>query len=170
MSQKCVSKISKLFVVGFPLRMMYYSVVTQAYMEKEIQSSPNRSRIYDLPRGKYNHCIVHPLYQAESKFTTIMKGLMPVFVHFWLHLVVLAQVHRSFCMWPWIPFIYNIFSQNLHFSKDVLDPWWPCDGLGCYQWNVTILGPMLFTAWIKLSTLWTILEMETRGKCSLMNH
>ena len=29
--------------------MMYYSVVTQAYSEKEIPSSPNRSRTYDLP-------------------------------------------------------------------------------------------------------------------------
>ena len=31
------------------MRMMYYSVMTQAYSEKEIPSSPNRSRIYDLP-------------------------------------------------------------------------------------------------------------------------
>ena len=29
--------------------MMYYSVMTQAYSEKEIPSSPNRSRTYDLP-------------------------------------------------------------------------------------------------------------------------
>ena len=29
--------------------MMYYSVLTQAYSEKEIPSSPNRSRTYDLP-------------------------------------------------------------------------------------------------------------------------
>ena len=29
--------------------MMYYSVMTQAYSEKEITSSPNRSRTYDLP-------------------------------------------------------------------------------------------------------------------------
>ena len=29
--------------------MMYYSVITQAYSEKEIPSSPNRSRTYDLP-------------------------------------------------------------------------------------------------------------------------
>ena len=29
--------------------MMYYSVMTQAYLEKEIPSSPNRSRTYDLP-------------------------------------------------------------------------------------------------------------------------
>ena len=28
---------------------MYYSVMTQAYSEKEITSSPNRSRTYDLP-------------------------------------------------------------------------------------------------------------------------
>ena len=28
---------------------MYYSVMTQAYSEKEIPSSPNRSRTYDLP-------------------------------------------------------------------------------------------------------------------------
>ena len=31
------------------MRMMYYSVMTQAYSEKEIPSSPNRSRNYDLP-------------------------------------------------------------------------------------------------------------------------
>ena len=31
------------------LRMMCYSVMTQAYSEKEIPSSPNRSRTYDLP-------------------------------------------------------------------------------------------------------------------------
>ena len=31
------------------LRMMCYSVLTQAYSEKEIPSSPNRSRTYDLP-------------------------------------------------------------------------------------------------------------------------
>ena len=29
--------------------MMCYSVMTQANSEKEIQSSPNRSRTYDLP-------------------------------------------------------------------------------------------------------------------------
>ena len=29
--------------------MMYYSVMTQAYLEKEIRSSPNRRRNYDLP-------------------------------------------------------------------------------------------------------------------------
>ena len=29
--------------------MMYYSVMTQTYSEKEIPSSPNRSRTYDLP-------------------------------------------------------------------------------------------------------------------------
>ena len=29
--------------------MMCYSVMTQAYSEKEIPSSPNRSRTYDLP-------------------------------------------------------------------------------------------------------------------------
>ena len=28
---------------------MYYSVMTQAYLEKELPSSPNRSRTYDLP-------------------------------------------------------------------------------------------------------------------------
>ena len=33
----------------FYLRMMCYSVMTQAYSEKEIPSSPNRSRTYDLP-------------------------------------------------------------------------------------------------------------------------
>ena len=31
------------------MRMMCYSVMTQAYSEKEIRSSPNRSRTYDLP-------------------------------------------------------------------------------------------------------------------------
>ena len=31
------------------MRMMYYSAMTQAYSEKEIPSSPNRSRTYDLP-------------------------------------------------------------------------------------------------------------------------
>ena len=31
------------------LRMMCYSVMTQAYSGKEIPSSPNRSRTYDLP-------------------------------------------------------------------------------------------------------------------------
>ena len=31
------------------MRMMYYSVMTQAYSEKEIPSSLNRSRTYDLP-------------------------------------------------------------------------------------------------------------------------
>ena len=31
------------------MRMMYYSVMTQAYSEKEIPSSPNRSRTYNLP-------------------------------------------------------------------------------------------------------------------------
>ena len=31
------------------MRMMCYSVMTQAYSEKEIPSSPNRSRTYDLP-------------------------------------------------------------------------------------------------------------------------
>ena len=31
------------------VRMMCYSVMTQAYSEKEIPSSPNRSRTYDLP-------------------------------------------------------------------------------------------------------------------------
>ena len=29
--------------------MMYYSVMTQTYSEKEIPSSPNRSRTFDLP-------------------------------------------------------------------------------------------------------------------------
>ena len=29
--------------------MMYYSVMTQAYSEKEIPSSPTRSRTFDLP-------------------------------------------------------------------------------------------------------------------------
>ena len=29
--------------------MMCYSVMTQAYSEKEIPSSPNRSRTYDIP-------------------------------------------------------------------------------------------------------------------------
>ena len=29
--------------------MMYYSVMTQVNLEKEIPSSPNRSRTYDLP-------------------------------------------------------------------------------------------------------------------------
>ena len=29
--------------------MMRYSVMTQAYSEKEIQSSPNRNRTYDRP-------------------------------------------------------------------------------------------------------------------------
>ena len=31
------------------MRMMRYSVMTQAYLEKEIRSSPNRSQTYDLP-------------------------------------------------------------------------------------------------------------------------
>ena len=31
------------------IRMTCYSVMTQAYSEKEIPSSPNRSRTYDLP-------------------------------------------------------------------------------------------------------------------------
>ena len=31
------------------VRMMYYSVMTQANSEKEIPSSPNKSRTYDLP-------------------------------------------------------------------------------------------------------------------------
>ena len=31
------------------MRMMCYSVMTQAYSEKEVPSSPNRSRTYDLP-------------------------------------------------------------------------------------------------------------------------
>ena len=31
------------------MRMMCYSVMTQAYSENEIPSSPNRSRTYDLP-------------------------------------------------------------------------------------------------------------------------
>ena len=31
------------------LRMVYYSVMTQAYSEKEIPNSPNRSPTYDLP-------------------------------------------------------------------------------------------------------------------------
>ena len=31
------------------MRMMCYSVMTQAYSEKEFPSSPNRSRTYDLP-------------------------------------------------------------------------------------------------------------------------
>ena len=31
------------------MRMMCYSVMTQAYSEKEIPSSPNRSGTYDLP-------------------------------------------------------------------------------------------------------------------------
>ena len=31
------------------MRMVCYSVMTQAYSEKEIPSSPTRSRTYDLP-------------------------------------------------------------------------------------------------------------------------
>ena len=31
------------------MRMMFYSVMAQAYSEKEIPSSSNRSRTYDLP-------------------------------------------------------------------------------------------------------------------------
>ena len=37
------------FKSGEQMRMMYYSVMTQPYSEKEIPSSPNRSRTYDLP-------------------------------------------------------------------------------------------------------------------------
>ena len=33
----------------YKLRMMCYSVMTQAFLEKEIPSSPNRSRTYNLP-------------------------------------------------------------------------------------------------------------------------
>ena len=36
------------FETIFLFRMMYYSVMTQAYSEKEIPSSPNSSRTYDL--------------------------------------------------------------------------------------------------------------------------
>ena len=40
---------SEILVTYTIMRMMYYSVMTQAYSEKEIPSSPNRSRTYDLP-------------------------------------------------------------------------------------------------------------------------
>ena len=43
------TKTSYFTILGKNLRMMYYSVMTQAYSEKEIPSSPNRSRTYDLP-------------------------------------------------------------------------------------------------------------------------
>ena len=47
-----ITMITKhIFIAGKiqTMRMMCYSVMTQAYSEKEIPSSPNRSRTYDLP-------------------------------------------------------------------------------------------------------------------------
>ena len=50
-----MQKKSQLYLLQAPenwisMRMMYYSVMTQAaYSEKEIPSSPNRIRTYDLP-------------------------------------------------------------------------------------------------------------------------
>ena len=45
--QKATQKPFSVLYVDKP--MMCYSVMTQAYSEKEIPSSPNRSRTYDLP-------------------------------------------------------------------------------------------------------------------------
>ena len=41
--------VMEYFKPGEQMRMMCYSVMTQANSEKEIPSSPNRSRTYDLP-------------------------------------------------------------------------------------------------------------------------
>ena len=51
MSGICAMKgnVMEYFKTGEQMRMMYYSVMTQANSEKEILSSPNRSRTYDLP-------------------------------------------------------------------------------------------------------------------------
>ena len=38
-----------LYYIYVKVRMMFYSVMAQAYSEKEIPSSPSRSRTYDLP-------------------------------------------------------------------------------------------------------------------------
>ena len=41
--------VMEYFKPGEEMRMMCYSVMTQVYSEKEILSSPNTSRTYDLP-------------------------------------------------------------------------------------------------------------------------
>ena len=44
-----IGNVMEYFKPGEEMRMMYYSVMTQAYSEKEIPSSLNRSRTYHLP-------------------------------------------------------------------------------------------------------------------------
>ena len=46
---QCKMRVRPVHGITKKLRMMYYSVMTQAYSEKEIPSSPNRSRTYNLP-------------------------------------------------------------------------------------------------------------------------
>ena len=47
--------------------MMYYSVMTQAYSEKEIPSAPNRSQTYDLPITSSNNYIIYMVYIKTRK-------------------------------------------------------------------------------------------------------
>ena len=64
------------------MRMTCYSVMTQAYSEKEIPRSPNRSRTYDLPITSSIHIEIHienkngpfpsccePHYESEARCT-----------------------------------------------------------------------------------------------------
>ena len=70
---------------GEQMRMIFFQSVTQAYSEKEILSSPNRSRTYDRPITssdalplsyrrlvgakaiKLGSCDKHPAYQPRSQ-------------------------------------------------------------------------------------------------------
>ena len=44
-----IGNVLEYFKPGEYMRMMYYSIMTQAHSEKEVPSSPNRSRTCDFP-------------------------------------------------------------------------------------------------------------------------
>ena len=59
------------------LRMICYSVMTQAYSEKEIPSSPNRSRTYELP---FTCSDALPLsYRRHLHFTFTILQAFPLY-------------------------------------------------------------------------------------------
>ena len=69
--------------------MMCYSVMTQAYSEKEIPSSPNRSRTYDLPitssefikgrpsRNQPTGLVQRPRLPSHAKLVLYSIGFLP---------------------------------------------------------------------------------------------
>ena len=60
---------------------MYYSVMTQAYSEKEIPSSPNRSRTYNLPITSSDALPLSYRRLVEAKAIKLGSITFPLIAH-----------------------------------------------------------------------------------------